>query len=357
MIKILIVDDSKTETLLLKSIFEAEEDMQVIGCAANGKEAVRLTALLKPDLITMDLVMPLLDGFEATRLIMSSHPTPIIIISSRLDDSALNASFKALAAGALCLIEKPDQANTSFLTLKKRITETVRSMAEIKVIKRRFQAPSKTKKNLSLPVHPELKAEPFEIIAIGSSVGGPQALKTIFSNLAADFPVPIVVVQHMTQGFIQGFTQWLNKHVRPRVKEAENLELLVPGTIYFAPDKYHLEVIRKHGALYAKLTHGLPVSGFYPSATVLLKSVAKVSANHAIGILLTGMGSDGALGLLDMKNAQAYTFTQDEQSAVVFGMAGVAHSLGATNRMIELDKIAEHLISIIQKQAAAAKID
>jgi len=352
MIKILIVDDSKTETLLLKSILEAEADMKVIGCASNGREGLKLTALLKPDLITMDLAMPLLDGFEATRLIMSQHPTPIIVISSRLDDSSLNASFKALAAGALCVLEKPDQSKAAaFHSAKRRIIDAVRSMAEIKVIKRRFPITAKANKAAVIKPKPALTKGSFEIIAIGSSVGGPQALKNIFSKLPADFPIPIVVVQHMTPGFIHGFTQWLNKQVDPRVKEAENSELLIPGTVYFAPDNHHLEIIRRNGGLYAKLTHGLPVSGFYPSANVLLKSVAMAAAKNAIGILLTGMGSDGALGLLDVKNAHGHTFTQDEQSAIVFGMAGVAHSLGAADRSIELDKIADYLVSIVKKQA------
>ncbi len=348
MIKILIVDDSKTETSLLQSLFESESDLRVVGCARNGKEALKLTETLKPNLITMDLAMPILDGLEATRLIMSQYPTPIVIISSRLDNYALDASFKALSAGALAVLEKP-RMNAASRPANTRIIETVRSMAEIKVVKRRFQTPPLKTKPLIKPKAFQSGKE-FEIIAIGSSVGGPQALKVILTPLPAHFPVPIVIVQHMTEGFIQGFTQWLDNQVALHVKEAEDFELLRPGTVYFAPDKRHLEVIRNEKGLCAKLSEGEPVTGFYPSATVLLKSVAAVSGPQAIGLLLTGMGSDGALGLLELKNAQGYTLTQDAESTVVFGMAGVAHSLGAVDRSVDLDKIAGYLIAITQKK-------
>ncbi len=351
MIRILIVDDSKTETLLLQSLFESEKSMKVVGCARDGKEAVKLAEQLKPDLITMDLAMPVLDGFEATQLIMSHHPTPIVVISSRLDSYSLNASFKAMSAGALAVLDKPHFHAAEFKAEKNRILETIRSMAEIRVIKRRFRSPSLKQQTLPQP-QPLSPQEDFEVIAIGSSVGGPQALRIILSKLPADFPIPIVIVQHMTEGFIQSFTQWLDNHVSLHIKEAADFEALRPGTVYFAPDHAHLEIQRNEKGLYAKLSQGLPVSGFYPSATVLLKSVAQVSAHKAIGILLTGMGNDGALGLLELKNARGHTLTQDADSAVVFGMAGVAHALGAVDRSVDLEKIADYLMKITAKKTS-----
>lgn len=345
MIRILIVDDSKTETLLLRTLFEASGSLKVVGCARDGKEALKMAEQLKPDLITMDLAMPVLDGFEATQLIMSQHPTPIVIISSRLDNYSLNASFKALSAGALAVLDKPHFHTPAFETEKNRILETVRSMAEIKVVKRRFRSATQTQpvKETSLPC---MQRSNFEIIAIGASVGGPQALRAILSKLPSDFPIPIVIVQHMTEGFIQGFTEWLDKHTHLHIKEASDFEVLRGGTVYFAPDHHHLEIDRNERGLYVKLSEGTPVSGFYPSATVLLKSVAKVSAEKAIGLLLTGMGNDGALGLLDLKNARGHTLTQDAESAVVFGMAGVAHSLGAVDRSVELKQMADYLVAL-----------
>ncbi|MBV8801494.1 MAG: chemotaxis-specific protein-glutamate methyltransferase CheB [Gammaproteobacteria bacterium] len=344
MINILIVDDSETEAHLLKTFFEAEVDMRVIGHAKNGQEAIDLTKKLKPDIITMDILMPIKNGFEATRVIMAKTPTPIVVISSTASDVALNTTFLALEAGALSVLEKPVNFNsTEFNEMRKRIVDTVRSMSQIKVITHRFHS-HKRKGPVAIetgPIH-----QPYEVIGIGVSVGGPQALKSIFSRLPTDFPVPIVVVQHMTPGFIQGFVHWLDKHCALTVKLAEPNEELLTGTIYFAPDNRHLRIIRRNEKLFTSLITSAPVSGFCPSATVLLQSLAQVSGQHAMGVLLTGMGNDGAQGLLELKNAKGHTIIQDKESAVVFGMAGVALMLNATDKIIALDKMADYLIDM-----------
>lgn len=344
MLKILIVDDSETEIAILKHIFESEKDICIIGFAKNGKEAVRLVPLLKPDLITMDIQMPVMDGFEATRHIMAEYPTPIVVISSQLNEN-MNTTFHALNAGALSVIEKPmNITSPTFSQISKRIIDTVRSMSEIKVIKQHLSS-LKYKKNFSSsPV--TKKNSTYEIVAIGASIGGPQALNFILSHLPAKFPLPIVVVQHMTPGFIHGLSVWLNDHTGLTVKLAENLELLQQGTVYFAPDNYHLELIQTHDKLMTKLIPGPKVAGFCPSITELLKSIAKICGPRAIGILLTGMGSDGAQGLLALKKARGHTLIQDPESAIVFGMANVAQSLQAVDRIVDLDKIAEYLIKI-----------
>lgn len=344
MINILIADDSETETALLKSLFESEKDFVVVGCAKNGKEAVELNETLKPDIITMDIHMPVMNGFEATRLIMSQQPTPIIVISSRLHDESLRASFQALEAGAVSVLEKPKNfSSPAFAKQRVKIIEMIKVMAGVKVIKRRFNTQPKKTRSVAAPA---LQDGNYEIIAIGASVGGPQALKTILTQLPADFPMPIVVVQHMTQGFISGFAKWLNDKSRLKVKYAEDHELLQSGTVYFAPDNVHLEIHRSDKGLITHLLTGPPVSGFCPSITTLFQSIATHCGKNAVGVLLTGMGSDGAQGLLAMKQAQAHTFIQDADSAVVFGMAGVAQSLNAADKVIELDLIADYLIKI-----------
>lgn len=347
-IKLLIVDDSETETALLKLIFESQPDMKVIGCAKNGNEAVKLTELLKPDLVTMDILMPEMDGYEATRQIMAQCPTPIVMISSKINNEILKATFQALEAGALSILEKPANFNSpDFAKARQYIIDTVRNMSEIKVIKRRFHVKNYNKKFISKT---DLKYRgEYEVVAIGSSVGGPQVLKSILSKLPAQFPVPIVIVQHMAYGYIDGFAQWLNKNVELNIKNAENQELLKPGTVYFAPDNFHTAIDRVQGKLIIKLVKGNPISGFCPSATFLLQSVAKVCGKNAIGALLTGMGNDGAQGLLELKQNKGHTFTQDPESAVVFGMAGVAQSLGAVDKIVELDHIPEYLIKITHK--------
>lgn len=340
MIKILIADDSATETALLRHIFEQEQDMQVIGCATNGQEAVMLAEKLKPDLITMDIVMPIMNGFEATQLIMMNYPIPIVVISSTLKNQDLDNTFLAMDAGAVSVIEKPvnilDPANK---TARKRIIDLIRSMAEIKVIKRRFTDSYQSPK----PLNPKVQEVNYEVLAIGASVGGPQALTTILSLLPANFPIPIVIVQHITVGFLEGLSVWLNQKSLLTIKCAQDQEILKPGTVYFAPENYHLEIKRVGNNLVTHYHSGPPVSGFCPSITVLFQSVAKVCGYKAIGMLLTGMGSDGAQGLLELKQKKAQTLVQDEKSSVVFGMAKVALSLGAVDHIIELDQIVDYL--------------
>lgn len=353
-IKILVVDDSRTESLLLKSLLNSEQDMEVIACAKNGKEAIDMLVDLKPDIITMDLQMPIMDGLTATKFIMSHFPVPIVIISSKLSDTKLDMTYLALEAGAVSVVKKPVATidTKKFDRAKKIIIDTVRSMAEIKVIKRRFNIiPSKPDSSKSFSAKAVLTAtKRYEILAIGTSVGGPQALKTIFSKLAETFPLPIVVVQHMTPGFIEGFTKWLNNNTPLTVKIAENHELLKKGFIYFAPDNHHLTVMRSLHGLTTILLKGKPVSGFCPSITVLLQSVTQVCNDKAIGVLLTGMGNDGAEGLLEMKKANAHTIVQDEKSCIVYGIGGVAHALGAVDQVVKIDEIAEYLVKITNEK-------
>jgi two-component system chemotaxis response regulator CheB len=343
MIKILIVDDSETEIALIKQIIAHDPSLNVVGVARNGKEAVEQTGLLKPDLITMDIQMPIMDGLEATRQIMSEHPTPIVVISSTVNNDSLNATYHILEAGALIALPKPKNIfSPQFESERKNIISTLKSMAEIRVARRRIK-PNVNVKTF-IPPSSSLKGSLFDLVVIGVSVGGPLALKTIFSQLPAEFPVPIVIVQHMAVGFLSGYVKWLDDISPLLVKEAENHEVLKKGTIYVAPDSHHFEVERMSGKLCVKLRKGDLVDGFCPSITVLMNSVALACNKYALGVLLTGMGSDGATGLLEIKNAGGHTIIQDRESAIVFGMAGVAQSLGAVDKVVPLDKMAEYLV-------------
>ncbi len=346
MIRILIADDSPTEVALIQYIIESEKDMMVIGVAKNGKEAVELTAKLKPDLITMDIQMPIMDGLEATRIIMSQNPTPIIVISSMVNDESIHATFHILEAGALTALAKPVNAfSSSFKERSNYIIDTIRSLSEICVAKKPLKTTltyAKEHKQAEL----QKMTPAYEIIAIGASVGGPMALKTILSQLPADFPVPIVIVQHMSNGFICGFSQWLAKNIRLKVKNVVNHDVLHKGAVYIAPEQKDLLIERVQDQLTCKLVDGDPVSGFCPSITILLRSVAQVSGPKAIGMLLTGMSDDGAEGLLELKKAQGHTLIQDPQSAVVFGMGAVAQSLNAVDLVIDLEHIANYLTNI-----------
>lgn len=349
MIRVLIVDDSATETAILKSILESVDNIHVIGTAKNGDEAVKLVPILRPDIITMDIQMPTMNGLEATRLIMEQHPTPIVVISSKLNDERLQPAFQALEAGALTVIDKSfNITSPTFAKTSKRIIDLVRTMSEIKVIRKRFhfnKSPQKSVYRTELP----LTFGHYSLLAIGASVGGPQALKVILTKLPSNFPVPIVIVQHMTPGFINAFAKWLDDSISLHVKTACDGEILQKGCVYFAPDGYHLHVIRAQQNYAANLVVGKKTSGFCPSVTELLTSVAQTCGHQAVGVLLTGMGSDGAEGLLALKNAGGHTLIQDKQSAVVFGMAGVAQGLHAEDKVVELDGIADYLNKAIAR--------
>lgn len=345
MIKILIVDDSPTEASLIQHIVESAQDMEVIGIAKNGREAIELTTKLNPDLITMDIQMPVMDGLEATRIIMNQAPTPIVVISSMVNDESIHAIFHILEAGALTALAKPTSVfSPSFEESRKYIVDIIRSLAEIRVIKKPLK-----KQYLFESKKPEIEHTPkthYEIIAIGASVGGPMALKTVLSQLSTDFPLPIVIVQHMSSGFIKGFAHWLGENVPLKVKNAVDQEVLQQGSVYIAPEHKHLEIARVHEQLVCNLIEGPPISGFCPSITRLMQSIARVSGKKAIGILLTGMSNDGADGLLELKKAHGHTLIQDQESAIVFGMGAVAQSLHAVDQVIPLDHIASYLTNI-----------
>ncbi|NNM58991.1 MAG: chemotaxis-specific protein-glutamate methyltransferase CheB [Legionellales bacterium] len=355
MIKLLIVDDSNTELAILKHIFEQDKTIEIVGYAQNGKEAVTLVPILKPDIVTMDIQMPVMDGLLATRCIMSEYPVPIVIISSKLNELEMGATFQAFEAGALAVIDKPlNIAAPEFEQTSKRIIAIIHSMAEIKTIKHRF---SRIKKEINLPSYANTPHHllPYELVVIGASIGGPQALKNIFSALSDDFSAPILVVQHMTIGFINGFVKWLDNEVRLTVKIAENHEPLKKGTIYFAPDGYHLGITNQAYSLTAKLFKGAPEADFCPSITELFKSVATIYPKKSIGVLLTGMGNDGAQGLLSLRQAGGHTIIQDAKSAVVFGMPGVAASLNAVDKVVELEKIGDYLTMMTRTSSGSVR--
>ncbi|NNG14529.1 MAG: chemotaxis-specific protein-glutamate methyltransferase CheB [Gammaproteobacteria bacterium] len=348
MIKVLIAEDSDVVALLLKTIFEQQPDLQVIGRARNGREAVQMCNELQPDIVTMDIRMPVMDGFEATRMIMANNPLPIVVISSSVDNEEMRITFRAIEEGALAVLEKPHGfGHPDFEAIRKELVDTVRAMAEVKVIRRSIVKSFAKVDIFETAIHQKTRAS--HIVALGSSTGGPQVLQSIFSSLPIGFPVPIVCAQHISKGFIGGLVQWLNGNTLLGVKVAEQSEHLLPGIIYFAPDDYHLRVKRNGSGLVVNLTQDPPMNGFRPSATPLFQSLAEHCAGHAIAGLLTGMGGDGAQGLLEARQAGCHTFVQDEESAVVYGMPGTALALGAADQVVDLDKIAAYCTSLVRE--------
>lgn len=339
-IKVLIVDDSPSVRMTLAEIFSADAAFEVAGSAGDGAEAVQAVERLAPDVVTMDILMPGMNGLDATRLIMERHPVPIVIVSGNLDPEEVLTSFRAMEAGALAALPKPRGASHPehgadvALLLQK-----VKLMAEVRVVRRWPRAGAKTP---LLPPAPAAQDQ-LRVVAIGASTGGPPAINTILSGLQPDFPLPLLIVQHMAPGFIHGFAQWLNLTSRIPVRIACQGEPLLPGHAYIAPEGFHMAV---EGAGRIALTRGAPENGQLPSVSFLFRSCADVYGRNAVGILLTGMGDDGARELKLMKSRGAITIAQDRESSVIFGMPGEAEKIGAATYFFPPVRIVEYLTSI-----------
>ena len=347
--RILIAEDSDVVAMLLQAMLDDEPDMQVVGRARNGREAVHLVNELRPDLVTMDIRMPEMDGFDATRLIMSTLPTAIVVISSSVDDEELRITFRAIEEGALAVLEKPrGLSHPEFDIIRREIIDTVRAMAEVKLVKRHSLSERPREVDIFERAIPQL-TRACEVVAIGISTGGPSALHYLLSSLPVGFPVPVLVTQHIAKGFLGGLVSWLRTGTLLEVKCPVDGEALEAGTIYFAPEDRHLLVQRNCNGLQARLDKGAPINGFRPSATPMMKSVAEVCAGKGVGVLMTGMGVDGAEGLLSMREKGAHTLAQDEESSVVYGMPGAAIALGAVEQVIRLEKLPAYLTSLAKR--------
>ncbi len=338
MIHVLVVDDSKVSRDLLSGILESEPDISVIGTASNGKEAVRLAKILSPDIITMDINMPGMDGFEAARQIMEESPVPIIIISGVDNLAEIAASFRVMEAGALAILPKPPHPTSQeFPAKSQEIINAIRTYVEIKVIRRaRTQRQKHDNPDLTIVS----KGIPPRLIAIGASTGGPPVIQTILRLLDPKFPLPMVLVQHMSPGFIHGFAEWLSESTGFRVRVPSDNEKLLPGVLYVAPDGLQTGV---SSDLRILQTDGPPEHNLRPSVSYLFRSVAGNVGAAAVGVLLTGMGTDGSEELLVMRKKGSITLIQDRASSIVYGMPGEAMRIGAASLILSPEEIAQEL--------------
>ena len=339
-IRVLIVDDSAGMRMMLEWIFGDDPDLEVVGSARDGIEAVDAVARLSPDVVTMDIQMPRMDGLEATRMIMETKPTPIIILSGNLDAEEVASSFRAMEAGALVALPKPRGiAHPEYEADVANLVRIVKLMAEVKVVKR-WPRTVKSEPRPPWQAAGEPAQTNHQVVAIGASTGGPVVINTILSGLPPGFPLPVLIVQHMASGFIQGFADWLNITSRLPVHVASQGELVLPGHVYIAPDGF--QMLAKHGGRIA-LIRSVPENGQCPSVSALFRSVAAVYGGKAVGILLTGMGNDGARELKLMKDRGAVTIAQDFESSVIFGMPGEAVDLDAAVYVLTPDRIVGYL--------------
>ena len=347
-IRVLIVEDSVVVRELLVRILESDPAICVAGCARDGAEAVAKLAETKPDVVTMDIHMPRMDGIEATRKIMETHPVPIIIVSASCDPNDVTQSFRALEAGAVALIEKPPGVGApGHGDAARKLIETVKAMAEVRVVKRW------TRERMAARPAPARRVEAvdIELVAIGASTGGPPALHTILAALPKPFPVPIVIVQHIAGGFVQGLADWLSQTTGATVRLASDGEQARPGHVYLASDGCHLR-FAKRGRI--SCADDEPENGLRPAVSCLFRSIAEVYGKRAVGVLLTGMGRDGAAELKRMRDCGAVTIAQDKASAVVNGMPGAAVELDAAAHVCAPAEIAALLRELTLKPRAIA---
>jgi two-component system, chemotaxis family, protein-glutamate methylesterase/glutaminase len=339
MISVLIVDDSATVRRLLRSIIESNPEMSVAGEARDGLEAVLQAQALNPDVISMDMVMPRCDGLTAIRQIMSESPCPVVVVTSSHSEREYDVTHQAIDAGALAVVRKPSGL-TDKDPLAVKMVEMLRIMSGVPVIRRRsFHRPKQVGQDTASYPQAHRFAKP-QIIAIGASTGGPPAIQKILLELPADLPVPVLVVQHISLGFVGGFVRWLSDTVKHPVVLARNGQVAENGTVYVAPDSHHLMISRARSIV---LSDAPTLDGHRPSVTALFESVAATYRRNGAGVLLTGMGKDGASGLLAILQAGGRTLAQDEKTSIVFGMPGAAVALKATQHVAPLDSIAHHI--------------
>jgi two-component system, chemotaxis family, protein-glutamate methylesterase/glutaminase len=342
-LRVLVTEDSVVARALLVSIVNRDPGLEVVGEARDGEEAVALAAKLNPDVITMDVHMPKLDGLEATRRIMSESPTPIVVISA-IDPKDVRLSFEALDSGALAVLAKPTgPAAPDFADRAAEIVSTIKTMAGVRVVKRRpKQAPVAPTPTPAPAARPAAARRRIDIVAIGSSTGGPDALGKIVGALPANAPVPIVIVQHITVGFHQGLVDWLNNVTPLNVKLGVEGEQLKAGDVVVAPGERHMVI---DSGRRVKFIDDAPVRGHRPSATKLFQSVTMVYGGNALGVILTGMGDDGADGLVDLHKAGGWVIGQNEATCVVYGMPREAALRGAVNEVLPLGEIAGGIVA------------
>lgn len=346
MIRVLVVEDSPTARALLVEILSSDPEVQVIGEARDGEEAVALTKKLRPDVVTMDIQMPRMNGFEATKEIMISTPTPIVIVTASLLARDVETSMHALRAGALAVLAKPGGPDSpEFEDHAKQLVAHVKAMSQVKVVRHwrmpggPRKAPRKGRADLAA-----LSSAKGQVVAIATSTGGPAALHRLLAALPGQYPLPILVVQHITRGFSAGLADWLNKMTDLHVKLAEQGEPLAGHTVYLAPDDRHLGVTP---ARTVALSADAPVGGFRPSGTYLFESVARAFGPATVAVILTGMGDDGVEGLRAVRQAGGHIIAQDEASSVIFGMPGVAVAAGLPDLVLPLEDIPSRLLEVV----------
>ncbi len=341
-IRVLIIDDSALVREVLRQVLESDPDIEIVGTVPDAAFAMRRVESLDPDVLTLDIEMPRMDGLSFLRELMRTHPMPVVMVSMHTRKGAA-VTWKALELGAVDFVAKPSSGVRDGL---KELGEELIRKVKVAVSARMRNQPSIRRPSWLQKEHEPVIAAAGSLVAIGASTGGPVALGHIFPQLPANMP-PIVIVQHMPKGFTAPFAKRLNSISNLTVGEARDGEPLVRGHAYVAPADHHLEVERSSNGFVARISTGPRVRYQRPSVDVLFQSVAETVGDQAIGVLLTGMGDDGARGLLALRRAGAHTLAQDEETSAVYGMPRAAVALGAAEFVVPLDQIPDKIVSLL----------
>lgn len=350
-IRVLIVDDSAVVRQTLTHIFSSDSSIEVVGTASDPFVAAQKLRQTVPDVITLDVEMPRMDGLTFLKKIMSQHPIPVVIISS-LTQKGTETALKALEYGAVEIVAKPQLGTKAFLEESKiHICDAVKAAAHARVSRKSIHAPKVVPKFSADAVMPERRSNSLlktteKVVVIGASTGGTKALEALLMAMPPNAPA-IMIVQHMPEKFTRSFADRLNKLCKIQVKEAENGDTVISGRALIAPGNKHMTLRRSGARYYAEILEGPLVNRHKPSVDVLFRSTATYAGKNSIGLILTGMGDDGARGLLEMKQAGAHTIAQDEKSCVVFGMPKEAIRLQAAEAVLPLDRMGSHILSNI----------
>jgi len=340
-IKVLIVDDSAIVRKIFTEELSKYPDINVVGTAPDPFVARDKIVTLQPDVITLDIEMPRMDGLTFLKKLMKHFPLPTIIVSS-LTPKGGKLTLEAMDIGAVDAIAKPG-SSYSVGDMSGQLVEKIRAASRVKVVKKELQETALPGSRLSIK---SLAETTNKVIAIGASTGGTEALKNVLSKMPPNSP-GILVVQHMPANFTSAFAERLNGLCHVTVKEAKNNDSVTPGTALIAPGNYHM-ILRRSGArYYVEVKTGPMVHHQRPAVDILFKSTAKYAGANAIGVILTGMGADGAEGLLEMKQMGASTIAQNEKSCVVYGMPKEAVKMGAVDKIVHLDQIADEIVRMV----------
>jgi two-component system, chemotaxis family, protein-glutamate methylesterase/glutaminase len=356
-IRVLIVDDSAFMRKVLETILVTDENVQVVGHAKDGREAVRLSESLKPDVITMDINMPVMDGLQATAEIMTTNPRPIVVVSSESRQGAAS-TLRALELGAIEFVAKPSSGiDLDMHSVREDLLRKVRLAAKVRVVRSASRIASEIKnadaRTIGPPPAPASRPaaatydQRFPVVVLAASTGGPATVMRLAPGFTRDFPAAVILVQHMPAAFTTQYATQLAEFTGVRVKEAENNESLTPGTFYICPGGQHLRVMPT-GRIQLDGSSGR-INGYLPNIDITMQSVAAFAGPLSIGVILTGMGNDGTAGASAIKSAGGMVLAQDEATSVIFGMPAEAIKAGAVSQVLGIDDI----YPAIEKQVLA----